>query len=228
MISCVVFDFDGTLVDSNHIKKQTFFDVTRPYDPDGSKTARVLKHHPEKDRYGIFEELVREFRHEGQLQPSSDMKSLSDHMAESYTTRCEQGIATCEEIPGTSVILKWIFSQQIPMAINSRTPTETLKKLFAKRSFARYITEIYGAPASKTQNLQHIQHHFKLQAQEILFIGDSEDDREAALETGCHFVGLVLKEQSRFQQTPATQIIDLFQLQPLLEHHLKNQAKATQ
>ena len=52
----------------------------------------------------------------------------------------------------------------------------------------------------------------------MLFVGDSEDDRKAALEVGCHFVGVVLGDKPRFfHPPPEIQISDLFQLQPIVK-----------
>lgn len=43
-------------------------------------------------------------------------------------------------------------------------------------------------------------------------MGDSEDDRKAAHEVGCHFVGVMLGEENRFKQPPEHPITDLYQL----------------
>jgi beta-phosphoglucomutase-like phosphatase (HAD superfamily) len=51
MIKCVVFDFDGTLVDSNDIKRDTFFDIVQPWDASGEVVAEVFERWPGADRY---------------------------------------------------------------------------------------------------------------------------------------------------------------------------------
>ncbi|MDX2479991.1 MAG: hypothetical protein QNK24_06615, partial [Desulfuromusa sp.] len=58
MICCVVFDFDGTLVNSNDIKRETFFDVARSWDPKGEIVAEVLKDWPTADRYNKLEKIA--------------------------------------------------------------------------------------------------------------------------------------------------------------------------
>jgi phosphoglycolate phosphatase-like HAD superfamily hydrolase len=224
MIRCIVFDFDGTLVVSNHIKLEVFYQVTHPYDPNGSTVTRILKQYPNKDRYGIFLEIVRELLVKKQISKQESPKSLATQWAEDYTLSCEQAIATCKEVPGTTETLRWISQQNIPIFINSRTPTPTLNRLVTLRSFDRYASKIYGAPATKTENLWNIQNLSQAPFQEILFVGDSEDDRKAALEVGCHFVGVIIGEENRFTHPPPEiQISDLYQLQPIVRTlHEKN------
>ncbi len=217
MIRCIVFDFDGTLVVSNHIKLQTFYEVTYSHDPTGSTVTRILEQYPAKDRHGVFLEIVHELVVKNQIPKHQSPEALATQWAEDYTFSCEQAIATCEEVPGTTETLRWISQQNIPIFINSRTPTPTLNRLVTLRSFDRYTSKIYGAPATKTENLWLIQNLAQARFQEILFVGDSEDDRKAALEVGCHFVGVILGEQNRFSHPPPEiQISDLYQLQPIV------------
>jgi len=217
MIGSIVFDFDGTLVDSNDIKLQTFYEVTKAYDPTGSTVTRVLKQFPNKDRYGIFQELARELLTKNLAIDAVNLESLATKWAEAYTIRCEKAIENCEEVPGTSATLKWISGQNIPIFINSRTPTITLKRLVTLRSLHSYISEIYGAPASKSQNLRQIQNQTQAEPKEILFVGDSEDDREAAVDVGCYFVGVILREKPRFlHPLPEPRITNLYQLQRIV------------
>ena len=224
MIRCIVFDFDGTLVVSNHIKLQAFYKVTDSYDPSGTTVTRILKQYPNKDRYGIFLEIASELFPKNQTPKYQSLNALATQWAEAYTFSCEQAIATCEEVPGTTEALRWISQQNIPIFINSRTPTPTLNRLVTLRSFNRYASKIYGAPATKTENLWNIQNLSQAPFQEILFVGDSEDDRKAALEVSCHFVGVKIGEENRFTHPPPEiQISDLYQLQPIVRTlHEKN------
>jgi phosphoglycolate phosphatase len=217
MIRCIVFDFDGTLVISNHIKRQAFYDVTHSYDPSGSTVTHILKQYPDKDRHGLFLEIVRELFAKNKISKHQSPEALAAQWTEAYTLYCEQAIATCEEVPGASESLEWISQQHIPIFINSRTPTTTLMRLVTLRSFNRYTSEIYGAPTTKSENLGQIQNLTGAKPKNILFVGDSEDDRTAAHELGCHFVGIMLGHENRFTQPPEHQITDLYQLPTIVE-----------
>ncbi len=218
MIRGIAFDFDGTLVDSNDIKLQTFYDVTRSHDPTGSTVARILKQFPNKDRYGLFQALIREFVAKNQIEDTKDLETLAVQWAEDYTFRCERAIQNCEEVSGTLETLQWLSEQRLPTFINSRTPTTTLKRLVTLRSLHVFVSEIYGAPATKAENLRRILSQSQAQPKEILFVGDSDDDREAALEVGCHFVGVVLRNTPRFSEPhPDRSITNPNKLQPTVE-----------
>lgn len=223
MIRGVVFDFDGTLVDSNDIKVQTFYEVTKSHDPTGSTIARILKQFPNKDRYGLFHTITRELVSKNQIEDTKDLETLATQLAENYTVKCEKAIENCEEIPGTSEALRWISEQGLPIFINSRTPTTTLKRLITSRSLHSYISDIYGAPATKLENFRLIQSQIHAQPKELLFVGDSNDDQEAAQEAGCHFVGVVLRNKPRFSDPQPRQLItNLYQLQPIVETLRRN------
>jgi phosphoglycolate phosphatase len=226
MIACLAFDFDGTLVDSNHVKLRAFYEIVEEYDPSGATVTEVLQQCPNEDRYGITRELVRTFRAKGRLPMQPNLEALSAQWAEAYTETCQKSIVTCTEVPGASVILEWLSDQGIPAYVNSRTPTDVLNRLVALRGLTHYFSGIFGAPASKLENLRRIQGLARAKPDEILFVGDSEDDRKAALEMGCHFVGVNLGEESRFTHPlPELQIADLYHLQSIM---ITLQAKDTQ
>lgn len=227
MIRGIAFDFDGTLVDSNDIKRQTFYKVTKSHDPAGSTVTRILNQFPHIDRYGIFQAIVRELIANEPAVDPKDLNTLATQWAEAYTVECEKAIEQCGEVPGASETLRWISEQPIPIFINSRTPTATLKRLVTLRSLDSYVSQVFGASASKSENLEHIQNQTQAKPKELLFVGDSDDDREAALEVGWHFVGVVLGVKSRFSSPPPEYCItNLLHLQPIVTALHRNNSQS--
>ena len=222
MIACVAFDFDGTLVDSNQVKVQSFYEIVADYDPSGLTVTEVLQRCSNEDRFGITRELAREFMAKGRVPMEPSVETLSAQWAEAYTDACQKSILTCSEVPGTSVILKWLSGQGIPLFINSKTPVNALNRLVTLRDLTHYFSGVYGSPASKLKNLQHIQELTQTKPDELLFVGDSEDDRTAAAEFGCHFAGVILSDNSRFRQIPLFHVTNLEELRAIVENLQKN------
>lgn len=218
MIACIAFDFDGTLVDSNKVKVQSFYEIVKNYDPKGFTVTEVLQRCSNEDRYGITRELAREFLAKRLTPAHSDVEIIAAQWAEAYTSACERAIAQSPEVPGTSGILAWLTSEGIPLYLNSRTPIEALNRLVALRHLTHYFSGIYGAPASKLENLRHIQELTQTNPDEMLFVGDSEDDRMAAAALGCHFTGVILDEKSRFGQIPPLHVKNLGELRAVVEN----------
>ncbi|WP_447964670.1 HAD family hydrolase [Nitrospira sp. Ecomares 2.1] len=228
MIACVAFDFDGTLVDSNQVKVQSFYKIVEEYDPSGCTVTEVLQRCSQKDRYGITRELAREFKAKGLIPPPTSTEILGLQWAETYTATCETAIVRCQEVPGASGILTWLLNEGIPLYLNSKTPTNALNRLVTLRNLTHYFSGIYGAPASKLENLLHIQELTQAKPDEMLFVGDSEDDLEAAGKFGCHFAGVILGENSRFRLIPSLHVKSLDNLRGIVQNLQENGNAPTQ
>ena len=59
-VRAFIFDFDGTLVDSNDVKQSAFFAVTAGIAGTASILERILAEPDPGDRYDIFQKLVSE------------------------------------------------------------------------------------------------------------------------------------------------------------------------
>jgi phosphoglycolate phosphatase-like HAD superfamily hydrolase len=209
MIRCVAFDFDGTLVDSNAIKRKTFFEVVAAHDPEGAVAAEVLDEIRPGDRYAVTREVARILRDRGALPADADVAQWAQTWAEEYGRRCEAAVSRCPEIPGAGRALAWLEGRGIPRYINSATPEPSLRRTLERRPARPEFRLILGGPAGKLANLERIRADAGCEASGVLMVGDGEDDRSAAAEFGCPFVGIVRPGPRRFAHAPAICLDDL-------------------
>ena len=190
MIRCVVFDFDGTLVDSNRIKHQSFLEIAKEFE-DGSLMAGILGREDAGDRYWVFEQFA----------SALSVKVDAIELADRYTQLCEKMITEAPEIVGASDALVCLGEEGKLLYINSATPIEPLAKLIRLRRMGHWFSGIYGAPKGKSENLEAIIAECGVQTSEVLMVGDNESDRAAAEQIRCHFVG-IRNNENNFLKRP--------------------------
>ncbi|MBT4731187.1 HAD family hydrolase, partial [Candidatus Woesearchaeota archaeon] len=149
------------------------------------------------DRYDIFDTLIIELKLDREVFVSAS--KLSD----SYTKICEYEISRAPEINGAVKTLKKLRSLGISVFISSATPEVTLQKIISMRGWGNIVDNVLGSPDSKLDHLQRILTENKYSISEVIYVGDSEIDREVALLVGCKFIGLG-KDWSRFSSKPST------------------------
>lgn len=188
MISCIVFDFDGTIIDSNQIKYDAFFQIF----PSNEKTKMVIKKildtYREKSRYFIIRQILVELYKRKFLKISKLENGVSSY-AGRYNAIVEKRSIVCNEIKGARKSLEEL-SKSYNLYINSTTPLNSLKRILTQRLMSNYFKGVYGGPKSKLQNLLNILKKEKIPAKKILIVGDGKSDLELARKVGCHFIGL--------------------------------------
>jgi len=196
MIKCVIFDFDGTLVKSNEIKKQVFYEVTKNIIGADDVLDRILNLPNAGDRYNIFNLLSAELNSsEGVF---VDALKLSDN----YTNICEYEISHTTEIHGAKKTLEELKKIGIKVIVSSATPKDTLKKIIDMRGWMNLIDMVLGSPDSKINHIEMILKQNRYLTSEIVYVGDSEVDRDAALSVGCKFIAIG-EDCSRFSGKPS-------------------------
>jgi len=190
MIKCVVFDFDGTLVDSNEIKREAFFEVARPWDSSGEVVAAIFERWPAANRYEKTRRIAEELIDRKLLPADSTLEDWATRLADAYTAKCEAAIAGCREMPGTTAALEKLSEMGLLLFINSATPTIPLRRLPELRNWGRFFQAVYGAESSKAENLLSIAKEFGTDRTEMVHVGDQLDDQSGAEQFGCHFVAM--------------------------------------
>ncbi len=179
----VVFDFDGTLVDSNAIKQRAF---AQCFAPEADRLEEIMaycgtRHHAprwEKFRH-VYERILRK--------PYTP--DVAAALMAQYAAQTTRQIIAAPEIPGAAACLRMV-SRARATALLSSTPQKTLQDIISQRGWSAYFGHIQGAPVNKMEWLAQARHAQGGGAGAVLFFGDTPEDSDAAGAAGCAFVGV--------------------------------------
>ena len=178
----VVFDFDGTLVDSNEIKRRGFDFVFAQY-PDRMEEIRAYcygSNHTirgEKFRYVTEQILGLEYTPE-----------LDAQFHKQYADFTTDSVVAAPEIPGAADFVRSLAALQ-PTLVSS-TPTPVLLEILDRRGWSDMFSVVQGAPVNKAAWLRGLQAVLRCLPPQIVFFGDTDEDERSARDSGCSFVRL--------------------------------------
>ena len=176
-INCVVFDFDGTLVDSNRIKRDAFFEIARQHDG-GFDAMKLVYARGRGDRFEIWKSWAVEL--------GTD-QFIADEMIAAYSAAVDKAVAAAPEMPGAFDMLVTLKAKGLSLILSSATPKVSLASIINARGWLSQFDAIYGAPEPKGDILTR---HVVPKAggvSRVAVVGDGSDDRESARATGCRF-----------------------------------------
>jgi phosphoglycolate phosphatase-like HAD superfamily hydrolase len=182
-IRCIAFDFDGTLVDSNAIKRESYFVALGSVDGATEVIEAVLREHPRADRHGILAHVHARLEARG----AKELPGVDAWVA-AYSQTCEARVIACPPLPGAVAALDALVATR-PLYLASATPEDALQRVVAGRGWTHFFRGVYGGPRSKPENLARIAAREGLEPCEIAYVGDGAVDREAAERFGCRFHG---------------------------------------
>ena len=210
MFRALVFDFDGTLVDSNNIKVSCMHDTVAGMPGGREALQKALR--LGGDRYRLFAVVARELDPDGN---QLDIKKRGYQLAMDYGRRCARAIAAAPERRGAKSALAASRRRGLKLYVNSATPRRDILGLLRARGLAGHLDGTLGAPASKADNLRRLMRAERLSARQVVVVGDSMDDLVSARDVGAWFVAVTV--EPRIRERVAYGIKDLNLLLPLLD-----------
>jgi phosphoglycolate phosphatase len=182
-IRSIVFDFDGTLIDSNRLKYDAYSELFPADNRHGRIIRDVLSESFEQTRYVILEEILVRLG----VGEHACVKREVNKLAERYNDIVMAGAKTCPEKAGAEETLKKL-APAYALYLSSTTPEASLKEIIRFRKWDSYFRAVFGYPQEKSETLRRIMALEKLKCDQVLVVGDGETDRESAMENGCPFV----------------------------------------
>ena len=179
----LILDFDGTLVDSNAIKRNAFEKCFADF-PEHFETiiayCKKNNHIPRQIKFRhAFENILR----------IPYTAAIEKKMLDCYAAETTSPVITAPEIPGATKFLEQ-FALDRETALLSSTPHEILLTILAKRNMNRYFKTVRGAPVDKALWIKQFLKERGFKNNEILFIGDSLEDCSAAEKAKVPFLGI--------------------------------------
>jgi phosphoglycolate phosphatase-like HAD superfamily hydrolase len=178
----IIFDFDGVLVESVDIKDLAFKRLFKQYP---QHLDKIMDYHLsnnatirfEKFRY-ITERIL------GKRYDEEAEKSLSNK----FSSLVFKSLVDCPYVPGAKEILDCYWGK-IPLYLASVSPADELDEVLEAKKLKRYFKRIYAVPWIKKEAIRDIINREDVSPKDIVFIGDSYEDFEAAQSTGIFFIG---------------------------------------
>lgn len=184
MIKTVVFDFDGVIVDSNHLKDNAFFQLFEGNAKIPRKLVAEVLARNAGTRFDILRDIfVRSGAREGEI------ARLVDENAARFDALVQKGIASRGLAEGAAETLADLQSR-FCLYINSATPESALHATAKRLGITDYFKGIYGAPATKEENLRAILGREGITGKEAVVIGDGAGDLKSARACCAHFIAI--------------------------------------
>mgnify|MGYP001478041712 CR=1 FL=1 len=185
MIKAIIFDFDGVIVESVNIKTEAFAEIYRSHGP--KVVERVVEHHMANWGMSRFEKFKLYHRELLGKKLSDDGLSEITHQ---FSRMVTQKVIEAPYVKGAIEFIESNYTS-FDLFISSATPENELREIIEKRKISRYFKEIFGSPETKSDHIRRIIRRYNYGSSEVVFIGDSVNDKEAAQLNGIYFIGRV-------------------------------------
>ena len=179
----IIFDFDGVLAESNEIRFNGFRKLFKDYPQDQVEIlVDYAKSNGGVSRYKKIEYFFKEIRKE----PVSDKEV--DRWAAQFSELVEQDIVEAKPVEGSLEFLAE-YSNRFNFAIVSGSDQAELRRVCEKRKIDHFFKMILGSPTEKKQNIADLMVSLNWEHNKSLYVGDSNNDLEAAQLNNLDFVG---------------------------------------
>jgi phosphoglycolate phosphatase-like HAD superfamily hydrolase len=179
----VVFDFDGVLAETNEIRFWGFTELFRDIPAEAlARFMGFVKANGGLSRYGKIRHLYESIL--GQAIADDAVNALAGQ----YSRLVAERVVAAEAVPGSLEFLAG-HADRFDFAVISGSDQDELRQVCKARGIDGYFQAILGSPKEKSENIEGLLATQAWDCQACVFVGDSLNDRNAAVKAGMSFIG---------------------------------------
>ena len=184
MLKAIIFDFDGVICESVDVKIEAFRKLFSGYPKD---LDRIMDYHIRTggiSRYVKFKVIYQD------ILKKKLMPAASKELGKKFSDYVYRAIVKAPLVHGALPFLKNYY-QQIAFFVASGTPQGEVRSIVKAKKLERFFKGVYGSPKSKYDIIQFILKKNKIEANSVIFVGDSINDYDGAHQARIKFIGRV-------------------------------------
>lgn len=177
----LVFDMDGVLLQSNHIKHDAMLAL---FDVDAQRKAAIAQYNQANG--GVPRK--KKFAHIWTYILSRPYGAEVEHqLADAYESALEQALNAAPLVEGVDA---FIAGSNLPCFVCTAAPEEEALRVLEGRTMLARFKAVYGGSITKAQALAQVVSSGGHAPERVIFFGDSRADLEAARSAAVRFVGV--------------------------------------
>ena len=182
-LKCIIFDFDGVILDSSTIKSACFDKLYSQFE---NIHKEAMNYHYENKGMSRF--LQFDYVANNLLKASNPDKTIQN-LANQYAEIVFKQLVQAPFIKGAQELLDFL-QFKMPLYIISSSPSNELEELIFHRNLKNYFKSIYGSIDQKGKYICKIYNDLSLNSDSVLYVGDTLKDLNAARQSRVHFCGI--------------------------------------
>jgi len=206
MIKAIIFDFDGVLVESAHIKTEAFRKIYSRWPDKADEGVSFHLKNMGISRYIKFKHFYENIIGERYSE------EIGFELGSEFSDIILDEIKKAPFVKGAETFLD-NFHSKYSFYIASGTPDEELCEIASHKGINKYFDGIFGSSLTKAEIINNILGTESLKNNVVIFVGDAASDKEAADGMGVHFVLRVTEENRDLSSTCSYKVSDLTELE---------------
>ena len=199
-VLAIFFDFDGVIMDSMHLKLESYCFALQQYNFSRLDINRIQLRLAGLSRHEVIAAIV------GELNGTPPGIDEARRLGKRFSEHDDSLVSSMEPVPGTIDFLN-LISRDYFTAIITGTPQLSINKVVDIHDLGKYFNSINGSPETKAKIIQRLLKSNNFKTEDVVFIGDGKADQDAANECGVRFIGLNRKGCS-FVARDAWKVVD--------------------
>ena len=180
----IIFDFDGTLIESVNIKDKAFQKIfSRFPEKERNRAWSFHKGHSGWSRVEKFKILLEGI-------PEAQQKIKIEELSNEFSVLVKEEIIKAPLVENTLKVLR-NAQKSYDLFLASITPQNELEFILEKLHLSSFFKGIYGGTCKKSDLILKIINQHELSTKNIILIGDTLQDMESSQLCGIRFFGRI-------------------------------------